>query len=91
MKDEKGLYYYPNPSDVKVRVYVRRGQDGGLEFRLWQMEHPQVWEKHEWLPSHVIEQAAAMYKQMGRGNPGSDPMLLYDAKVGEALLFEAGL
>ncbi len=91
MKDEKGLYYYPKPSDVKVRVYVRRGDGGSVEFRLWQMEHPEVWDRHEWLPAEVIEQAAAMYKQLGRGAPGADPMLLYDVKVGEALLAEAGL
>ncbi len=89
MQDERGLYYYPNPNDVKVRVYVRRGQEG-IEFRLWQSEHPEVWDKHDWLSASVIEQAAAMYKQMGRGEAGADPMRLYDTGVGEALLQEAG-
>ncbi len=91
MKDEKGLYYYPKPGDTKVRVYVRRGEDSNIEFRLWQIDHPEVWERHEWLPASVIEKAAEMYKQMGRGEAGSDPMMLYDIKVGEALLAEAGL
>ncbi len=86
MKDERGIYYYPDPSNTKVRVYVRRGEGEEIEFRLWQKEHEHVWEKHEWLPTSVIREAAAMYKNLGRGQ--SDPMALYDHVVAGALLKE---
>ncbi len=87
MKDERGLYYYPNPGKTSVRVYVRRAANGDVEFRLWESEHPVVWEKHGWIPTQVIERAARMYKGMGRE---SDPLLLYDAHVARALLTEEG-
>ncbi len=90
MKDERGLYYYPNPSNVKVRVYVRRGQGEDIEFRLWEADHAEVWEKHHWLPTSVIREAAAMYKNLGRGEADSNPMVLYDEAVAKALLKEAG-
>ncbi len=88
MKDERGSYYHPNPSDTKARVYVRRGENDEIEFRLWQQEHPHVWEKHGWLSTSVIREAAAMYKKLGRGAEGSDPLKLYDSAVAKALLKE---
>lgn len=90
MKDERGLYYYPQPGNNKARVYVRRGEDGGVEFRLWQAEHEEVWERHQWLPVDVIRSAAALYAGSGRGGPDADPMRLYDEGVALALLEEAG-
>lgn len=84
MKDDKGLYYHPNPTDHKSRVYVRRGA-AGPEFRLWREDYPEVWERHGWLDKSVLQAAAAMYKAEGRG---ADPMLLYDFAVAEALLRE---
>lgn len=84
MKDDKGLYYHPDPTDAKSRVYVRQGPSGP-EFRLWRQEHPEVWDKHQWLPHSVIEAAASMYKE--RGN-ASDPLALYDLNVARALLKE---
>ena len=91
MKDERGLYYHPQPGNAKVRVYVRRGASGSVEFRLWQADHAEVWEKHQWLDAEIIRNAAAMYASSGRGGPGADPMRLYDAAVAQALLEEAGL
>lgn len=89
MRDERGLYYHPQPGNAKVRVYVRR-RDGDVEFRLWQADHSEVWEAHEWLPVEVIRNAAALYVHDGRGG-GADPMRLYDEVVALALLEEAGL
>ena len=82
MRDANGLYYYPNPSEPRSRVYVRQG-DEGIEFRLWHADHPAVWEKHGWLPLAAIEQAAAAYKER---NSGANPLLLYDAAVAQALI-----
>ncbi len=86
MKDDKGLYYHPDPSDNKTRVYVRESA-GGVEFRLWRQDHPDVWERHEWLAYDVLVAAAAMYKERGRE---SDPLSFYDLNVARALLKERG-
>lgn len=91
MKDQLGLYYHPQPGNPKARVYVRRSGEGDIEFRLWQQEHPEVWEKHHWLPTAVIRSAAAVYKQSGRSSEGANPLLLYDEQVAIALLNEANL
>lgn len=85
MRDQNGLYYYPNPADTSTRVYVRDGSSGP-EFRLWRRDLPEVWEKHGWLPIAVIEAAAGMYKQGSAA--ASDPMQLYDKAVAEALIRE---
>lgn len=82
MKDDNGLYYHPDPSDSKTRVYVRQGA-GGIEFRLWRAEHPDVWERHDWLAYDVIAAAAAMYKERGSE---ADPLTFYDCNVARALL-----
>lgn len=83
MEDSLGLYYYPNPTDVRSRVYVRLGTEG-IEFRLWHAEHHMVWEKHGWVPLAALEQAAALYRARGQANP----MALYDAVVANALIQE---
>lgn len=82
MKDKNGLYYYPNPADTSTRVYVQQGPSGP-QFRLWRQDMPEVWEKHGWLDMQVIEAAAAMYRESGKG---TDPMLLYDSAVALALI-----
>lgn len=84
MQDDRGLYYYPNPADTNVRVYVREGESGA-EFRLWHGDHPIVWEKHAWIPQTTLEKAAAMYRDMGNN---CNPMALYDIAVAGVLLRE---
>lgn len=86
MQDERGLYYHAQAGNPKARVYVRRGPDGEVEFRLWEMEHPEVWDKHPWLPISVIREAASLYKE--ERNPDANPLLLYDLAVAESLLKE---
>ena len=58
MKDELGLYYHPQAGNALSRVYVRRGPDGEVEFRLWRADHPEVWERHPWLSMAVVRSAA---------------------------------
>ncbi len=82
MKDDNGLYYYPDPTETRTRVYVRPGESGP-EFRLWHAERPEIWERHDWLPFSVVQAAAAMYKEQ-KGS--SDPLTLYDINVARALL-----
>lgn len=86
MKDELGLYYHPQAGNALSRVYVRRGPDGEVEFRLWRADHPEVWERHPWLSMAVVRSAARMYQQ--ERNAESDPLLLYDIAVARALLQE---
>ena len=88
MRDEHGLYYHPQPGNPKVRVYVRAGDDDEVEFRLWQTDYPEVWEKHEWIPLDVIRQAARLYRERDGGSAGGDPLALYDEEVARALLRE---
>jgi hypothetical protein len=82
MKDELGLYYYPNPQRTETRMYVRRF-GGRVEFRMWDRDTADVWERHNWLPYAVIERAAAMFKASGKE---ADPTALYDLAVAERLL-----
>lgn len=86
MKDERGLYYFPNAGDHGSRVYVRRGADGDVEFRLWRQDHPEVWERHGWLPMAVLDNAARLYRSTR--NAEADPLRLYDVPVARALLAE---
>lgn len=88
MKDERGIYYYPQPGNVALRVYVRRGEDNAPEFRLWQADLPELWERHPWLPVDVLRRAARLYREERRGPGGgqADPLRLYDEQVALALL-----
>lgn len=83
MRDERGLYYHAQAGNPRVRVYVREGANG-VEFRLWEREHPEIWEKHEWLPYEVIERAASLYK--AERNPDANPLKLYDIAIAKALV-----
>lgn len=87
MQDSLGVYYLPRPGLPAVRVYVRRGETGEIEFRMWDQDHPEVWEKHQWLPLSVIQKAAALFREMHAGS-GEDPMNIYDNVVAESLLRE---
>lgn len=87
MEDERGLYYHAQAGNPKARVYVREGPDGEVEFRLWEMDHPEVWERHPWLPISVIRDAAALYRE--DRNKNADPLLLYDMNVARSLLKES--
>ena len=68
---------------------VGRGGDGGGKIRLWQSDHPECWDRHQWLDLQVIEDAARLYRE--ERNADADPLKLYDAAVARALLEEAGL
>lgn len=85
MKDPRGLYYHPTPLNKKERMYVRE-RAGQVEFRLWNQENPQVWDRHEWLPLAVIQQAVAQY-----AGKGDSPLTLYDLDVAMALIREERL
>lgn len=86
MKDERGLYYYPAPQNTRIRMYVRE-QFGTVEFRMHDLDKPEFWERHGWIPYEEIEMAAAHYKENRRG---ADPMALYDLNVAQRLIVDEG-
>lgn len=84
MRDERGLYYHAEPGNPNARVYVRKNEDGEIEFRLWYADHPEVWEKHRWIGMDVIENAASLYREERDRN--SNPLKLYDMAIAKSLL-----
>ncbi len=83
MKDDRGLYYYPFPSNKRVRMYVRKG-GGGVEFRLWNQDDAQMWDEHGWVPYEAILKAQEMYD----GGP-FDPRAAYDHRLALSLIEES--
>lgn len=82
MKDDLGLYYHPSMQDHDTRMYVRE-EDGLIQFRLWNAAHPEVWEKHQWLPFDVIEAASELFRER---SPDRNPLALYDLAIARRLL-----
>jgi hypothetical protein len=82
MQDQRGLYYYPNPGNRRVRVYVRERQ-GEVEFRLYSEEDPHLWGAHGWVPHGAILQAASIYS-----GARFDPRTVYDLRLARELLAE---
>ena len=80
MKDKNGLYYYPFPSNKKVRMYVSKRNDD-VCFRLWNQDDEQLWEEHGWVPWEAIVQAKKVYE-----GKQFDPNAAYDIQVARALL-----
>ncbi|MBQ7617503.1 MAG: hypothetical protein IJS50_01380 [Desulfovibrio sp.] len=83
MQDERGLYYFPNPLDHKLRVYVRQNGDE-IEFRLFHEETPEIWERHPWLNYDVLVAADSLYKK--ERNAKAEAISIYDLNVARALL-----
>ena len=80
MQDERGDYYYPFPSNKRVRMYVRKEGDE-IEFRLWNQDDPQMWESHGWVPFSAIQQAQAIYE-----GGAFDPRRAYDIMLAKEAL-----
>ena len=82
MKDERGVYYYPNLQNKKIRTYVRR-EKGEIFLRLLNSDDPGLWEEHGWLPYEAIKQATALNK-----NQNFDSKQVYDINMAKVLLDE---
>ncbi len=80
MSAPSGMYYYPDPRNKKERMYVR-DNEGSIEFRLWNQDRPEIWERHGWLDMDIIRRAAKMY-----GDKKQDPLKLYDMDIARSLL-----
>ena len=85
MKDDKGLYYHPQPNNKRVRMYVRKfGSE--VQFRLWNQDLTELWEEHGWVAHEAIQQAAKMYE----GKKAFDPGQVYDINIADELLAAEG-
>ncbi len=82
MKDQYGIYYYPNPSNKSFKMYVR-SNNGVVEFRLHNENDPKLFEEHDWITYEMVKQAAAMYE-----NKGNNPLKIYDFDVALNVLKE---
>ena len=80
MKDDLGLYYYPNPLNRNFRIYVKEMQ-GEICFRMWNSEDPALWETHGWVPYGAIRKASKIYQ-----GKTIDPKQAYDIEIAQALL-----
>ncbi|NCC23938.1 MAG: hypothetical protein EOM25_01870 [Deltaproteobacteria bacterium] len=86
MRDDQGIYYYPNAADKRERMYVRESE-GSIEFRLWNRDRSEVWDRHGWLDLDLVNRAIRMFREEGRRGP--DPSKLYDADLARFVLKEA--
>lgn len=86
MQDKNGIFYYPNPKNKRIRMYVRDA-NGTIEFRLDNADYPEIWERHGWLDMDIIKRGAQMFKQ--ERNAETDPTALYDFQLASYLLKEA--
>jgi len=82
MKDNRGLFYYPNPLNKKFRMYIRE-VDGDICFRMWNADDPALWTQHDWIPYGAIKKATEMYD-----GKTIDPGQAYDIEIAQALLKE---
>ncbi len=87
MKDKLGIYYNPTMQDNDMRMYVRR-VDGEIQFRLYNKNFPEVWDRHHWMPYAAIERAAEMFREKKQSD--RNPLALYDINVAERLLMDEG-
>ena len=84
MKDDRGLFYYPFPSNKSVRMYIRE-EEGEICFRLFSDADPDLWKEHEWASFKAIQEASAMYEGKGKG---FNPEEAYDVKLAGVLIEE---
>lgn len=86
MQDKNGIFYYPYPHNKRIRMYVRE-ENGTVEFRLANADHPEIWERHGWLDMDLIKRGAQMFK--AERDPKTDPTAIYDLQTAAYLLKEA--
>lgn len=86
METPSGPFYYPVPGNKRIRMYVRE-RDGVVEFRLYNPDYPEIWERHGWLDMDLVRRGVELFRQERRQD--LDPSRLYDLAVARAVLDEA--
>lgn len=85
MHQPEGPFYYPYPGNKRIRMYVR-DHEGVIEFRLHNVDHPEIWESHGWLDMDIIKRGAKMFADRGGQ---ADPIQIYDQETARFLIKEA--
>lgn len=62
-----------------------REQDGNIEFRLSNIDQPEIWERHGWLDMDIIKRGARMFERGAK----ADPTKIYDIETARFLIKEA--
>ena len=88
MKDQRGLYYYPSMQHRDTRMYVRENADGDIEYRLWNAQAPELWDKHEWITKAVVKAAVPHFQGRSEEHKKRNPLALYDEDVARRLIDE---
>ena len=83
--DKEGLFYYPYPGNKRIRMYLRENE-GVIEFRLHNVDHPEIWEGHGWLDMDIIKRGAQMFADRGGK---ADPIQIYDLQTAQYLIKDA--
>ena len=86
MQDKNGIFYYPYPENKRIRMYVRE-QEGSIEFRLANADHPEIWERHGWIDMDIIKRGAKIFKEERKGK--ADPTAIYDLETAWFLIKES--
>ncbi len=86
MEVPSGPFYYPVPGNKRIRMYVRE-RHGVVEFRLYNPDYPEIWERHGWLDMDLVQRGVQLFRQERRA--AVDPLQLYDLRVARAVLEEA--
>ncbi|HSO67129.1 MAG TPA: hypothetical protein VLP30_04655 [Desulfatirhabdiaceae bacterium] len=82
MKDDNGLYYYPNPVNKQIKMYVHKKNDE-IWFRMMKADDPKMWDEHGWVPYDAVVQASRLAE-----NKKFDPLLVYDIQIARELIRE---
>jgi hypothetical protein len=85
VQDKDGIFYYPYPGNKRIRMYVRENE-GSIEFRLNNVDHPEIWEQHGWIDIDIVRRGAKMFEE--RGSKG-DPTKIYDLETARYLIRES--
>ena len=85
MQDKDGIFYYPNPANKRIRMYVRENE-GNIEFRLSNVDHPEIWEYHGWIDIDIVRRGARMFEERGSK---VDPTNIYDLETARYLIKDA--
>ena len=81
MRDNYGVFYYPQPENKRLKMYVRIS-DGVVEFRPAHADNARLWEQHGWIPYEAAKKADEYSREQGKRYP----LHLYDFDVALGVL-----
>ena len=85
-QDGQLMVVYRRTDGSDAQVYVRE-QEGSIEFRLANADHPEIWERHGWIDMDIIKRGAKIFKEERKGK--ADPTAIYDLETAWFLIKES--